>query len=157
MDQTLNRISESLAFLLDQRDIGGGEVEGEGGGRLRRRLGRTCHVLPSQDSLPSYDQLSSSPSSFSSNTASAAACPNPALNTTTASQDESCWNLKPCPAVCPSVYLSVHLSVCLVVCQLNVDKLAFLIKAINADRCMWLIDVSKYPSICLINATNIDW
>ncbi|KAG7242648.1 hypothetical protein INR49_020021 [Caranx melampygus] len=90
MDQTLNRISESLAFLLDQRDVGGGEVEGEGGGRLRRRLGRTCHVLPSQDSLPSYDQLSSSPSSFSSNTASAAACPNPALSTTTASQDESC-------------------------------------------------------------------
>ncbi|XP_044057512.1 potassium voltage-gated channel subfamily KQT member 1.1 isoform X2 [Siniperca chuatsi] len=82
MDQTLNRIAESLAFLLDQRDVDGGE----GGGRPRPRLGRTSNVLPSQDSLPSYDQLSSSPSSFSSNTA---ACPNRPLSTT-ASQDESC-------------------------------------------------------------------
>ncbi|XP_071345461.1 potassium voltage-gated channel subfamily KQT member 1.1 isoform X3 [Trachinotus anak] len=87
MDQTLNRIAESLVFLLDQRDVE--EVEGEGGGRSRPRLGRTCHVLPSQDSLPSYDQLSSSPSSFSSNTASTAACLNPPLSTAP-SQDESC-------------------------------------------------------------------
>ncbi|XP_033473936.2 potassium voltage-gated channel subfamily KQT member 1.1 [Epinephelus lanceolatus] len=85
MDQTLNRIAESLTFLLDQRDAG----EGDGGGRLRPRLGRTCNVLPSQDSLPSYDQLSSSPSSFSSNVASAAAIPNHPLSST-ASQDESC-------------------------------------------------------------------
>ncbi|KAK1891487.1 Potassium voltage-gated channel subfamily KQT member 1, partial [Dissostichus eleginoides] len=55
MDQTLNRIAESLTFLLAQRDP------------VRR--GRTCNVLPSQDSLPSYDQLSSSPSPLSSNTA----------------------------------------------------------------------------------------
>ncbi|XP_073321037.1 potassium voltage-gated channel subfamily KQT member 1.1 [Pagrus major] len=82
MDQTLNRIAESLTFLLDQRDV----VEGEGGGRLRPRLGRTFAVVPSHDSLPSYDQLSSSPSSFSSNPA---ACPNPPLSTA-ASQDESC-------------------------------------------------------------------
>uniref|UniRef100_A0A3B4UT26 Potassium voltage-gated channel subfamily KQT member 1 n=1 Tax=Seriola dumerili TaxID=41447 RepID=A0A3B4UT26_SERDU len=88
MDQTLNRIAESLGFLLDQRDTGGSEVECEGGGRPRPRLGRTSHVLPSQDSLPSYDQLSSSPSSFSSNTA-AGPNTNPPLSTT-ASQDESC-------------------------------------------------------------------
>ncbi|XP_023248909.1 potassium voltage-gated channel subfamily KQT member 1 isoform X1 [Seriola lalandi dorsalis] len=90
MDQMLNRIAESLGFLLDQRDTGGSEVECEGGGRPRPRLGRTSHVLPSQDSLPSYDQLSSSPSSFSSNTA---AGPNTNTNpplSTTASQDESC-------------------------------------------------------------------
>ncbi|XP_047435803.1 potassium voltage-gated channel subfamily KQT member 1.1 isoform X2 [Mugil cephalus] len=84
MDQTLNRISESLTFLLDQREAGGGE----GGGRLRPRLGRTCNVLPSQDSLPSYDQLSSSPSSFSSNAASSVACPNPPASIA-ASQDDS--------------------------------------------------------------------
>ncbi|XP_038557647.1 potassium voltage-gated channel subfamily KQT member 1.1 [Micropterus salmoides] len=84
MDQTLNRIAESLAFLLDQRDVDGGEGEG----RQRPRLGRTSNVLPSQDSLPSYDQLSSSPSSFS-NTASTAACLNHPLSTT-ASQDENC-------------------------------------------------------------------
>ncbi|KAM7405782.1 hypothetical protein PAMP_000209 [Pampus punctatissimus] len=57
MDQTLNRLAESLSFLLDQRDVGGGE----GGGRTRARLGQTSNVLRSQDSLPSYDQLSSSP------------------------------------------------------------------------------------------------
>ncbi|XP_070688769.1 potassium voltage-gated channel subfamily KQT member 1.1 [Pempheris klunzingeri] len=85
MDQTLNRVAESLTLLLDQRDAG----EGEGGGRQRPRLGRAFNVLPSQDSLPSYDQLSSSPSSFSSNTASTAACPNRPLSAT-ASQDESC-------------------------------------------------------------------
>ncbi|XP_039981281.1 potassium voltage-gated channel subfamily KQT member 1.1 isoform X2 [Xiphias gladius] len=89
MDQTLNRIAESLVFLLDQRDIGGGEVGGEGGGRPRPRPGRTFNIVPSQDSLPSYDQLSSSPSSFPFNTASPAAGPNPPLSTS-ASQDESC-------------------------------------------------------------------
>lgn len=83
MEQTLNRIAESLAFVLDQRGAGGDE------GRLRARLGRTNTVLPSQDSLPSYDQLSSSPSSFSSNTANTMLCPNPPLSTA-ASQEESC-------------------------------------------------------------------
>lgn len=83
MEQTLNRIAESLAFLLDQRDAGGDE------GRLRPRLGRISAVLPSQDSLPSYDQLSSSPSSFSSNTANTTLCPIPPLSTA-ASQEESC-------------------------------------------------------------------
>lgn len=82
MDQTLNRIAESLTFLLDQRVV----AEGEGGGRSRPRLRRTFVVVPSHDSLPSYDQLSSSPSSFSSNPA---ACPNPPLSST-ASQEESC-------------------------------------------------------------------
>ncbi|KAM6950037.1 LOW QUALITY PROTEIN: potassium voltage-gated channel subfamily KQT member 1.1 [Lycodopsis pacificus] len=88
MDHTLNRIAESL--LLDQRDVG----EGEGGGRLRPRLGRSSNVLPSLYSLPSYDQLSSSPSSFSSNTDSntdsstaAAFTKNPLSST--GSQDES--------------------------------------------------------------------
>ncbi|XP_070762147.1 potassium voltage-gated channel subfamily KQT member 1.1 [Enoplosus armatus] len=85
MDQTLNRIAESLAFLLGQKDVDGVE----GGGRPRPRLGRTSNVVPSQDSLPSYDQLSSSPSSFSSNAASTVACPTRPLSTTT-SQDESC-------------------------------------------------------------------
>ncbi|XP_069021732.1 potassium voltage-gated channel subfamily KQT member 1.1 [Embiotoca jacksoni] len=42
MDQTLNRIAESLAFLLNQRDVGGSE-----GG----------DVQPCQDSLQSYDEL----------------------------------------------------------------------------------------------------
>uniref|UniRef100_A0A3Q3JM99 Potassium voltage-gated channel subfamily KQT member 1 n=1 Tax=Monopterus albus TaxID=43700 RepID=A0A3Q3JM99_MONAL len=70
MDQTLNRIAESLALLLEQGDVGGSE----GGGRPRPRLGQTSNVLPSQDSLPSYDQLSSSPSSFSSS------APQPALS-----------------------------------------------------------------------------
>uniref|UniRef100_A0A3Q2ZZY7 Potassium voltage-gated channel subfamily KQT member 1 n=1 Tax=Kryptolebias marmoratus TaxID=37003 RepID=A0A3Q2ZZY7_KRYMA len=86
MDQTLNRIAESLTLLLDQKDDGGGESRG----RLRPRLRRTCNVLPSQDSLPGYDQLSSSPLSFSSsNNTSAALCPNPPLSST-ASQEESC-------------------------------------------------------------------
>ncbi|KAM7424563.1 hypothetical protein PAMA_000759 [Pampus argenteus] len=57
MDQTLHRLAESLSLLLDHRDVGGGE----GGGRTRARLGQTTNVLRSQDSLPSYDQLSSSP------------------------------------------------------------------------------------------------
>ncbi|KAK5935650.1 hypothetical protein CgunFtcFv8_020994 [Champsocephalus gunnari] len=69
MDQTLNRIAESLTFLLAQRDPGDCEGGGGGGGGVTVRRGRTCNVLPSQDSLPSYDQLSSSPSPFSSNTA----------------------------------------------------------------------------------------
>lgn len=85
MEQTLNRVAESLALLLDQGDVEGGE----GGRRMRTQLGRTCNVLPSQDSLPSYDQLSSSPPSFSSNTATAAAHPNFSISTA-ASQDESC-------------------------------------------------------------------
>ncbi|XP_070822010.1 potassium voltage-gated channel subfamily KQT member 1.1 [Chaetodon trifascialis] len=84
MDQTLNRVAESLTFLLDQRDVG----EGEGGGRQRTRLGRIFPVLPNHDSLPSYDQLSSSPLTFSSNTANTAACPNPP-HSTTINQDES--------------------------------------------------------------------
>ncbi|MEQ2248194.1 hypothetical protein ILYODFUR_016844, partial [Ilyodon furcidens] len=81
MDQMLNHITESLTFLLDQRDVSVGEVRG----RLRPRLRRTCNVLTNQDSLPSNDQLSTSPSSFSNNTSS----PNPPLSST-ASQDESC-------------------------------------------------------------------
>ncbi|XP_014916484.1 potassium voltage-gated channel subfamily KQT member 1.1, partial [Poecilia latipinna] len=85
MDQTLNHIAESLTFLLDQRDVGGGEVRG----RLRPRLRRTCNVLHSQDSLPMNDQLSSSPSSFSSNNTNTVLCPNPPRSST-ASQDESC-------------------------------------------------------------------
>ncbi|XP_008403911.1 potassium voltage-gated channel subfamily KQT member 1.1 isoform X2 [Poecilia reticulata] len=85
MDQTLNHIAESLTFLLDQRDVGGGEVRG----RLRPRLRRTCNVLHSQDSLPTNDQLSSSPSSFSSNNTNTVLCPNPPCSST-ASQDESC-------------------------------------------------------------------
>ncbi|XP_071752287.2 potassium voltage-gated channel subfamily KQT member 1.1 [Centroberyx gerrardi] len=85
MDQTLSRISESLACLLDQRDAGGGE----GGGRARPRIVRTYNVLPSQDSLPSYEQLSSSPpSSSSTTTTSTGACPHPPLSPA-ASQDES--------------------------------------------------------------------
>ncbi|XP_041835968.1 potassium voltage-gated channel subfamily KQT member 1.1 isoform X2 [Melanotaenia boesemani] len=85
MDQTLTRITESLTLLLDQMEVG----VGEGKCRLRPRLRRTCNVLPCQDSLPSYDQLSSSPSSFSSNNASTVICPNNPLISTT-SQDESC-------------------------------------------------------------------
>ncbi|KAM4597241.1 potassium voltage-gated channel subfamily KQT member 1.1 [Fundulus diaphanus] len=85
MDQTLNRIADSLTFLLDQRDIGGGEVRG----RLRPRLRRTCNILPSQDNLPCCDQLSSSPSSFSNNNTNTVLCPHPPLSST-ASQDESC-------------------------------------------------------------------
>lgn len=84
MDQTLNRIAESLAFLLDHRDVG----EGESGGRPRPRAGRNCSVVPSHDSLPSYDQLSSSPSSFSSNNAGNAAYPHPPFSNT-GSQEEN--------------------------------------------------------------------
>lgn len=76
MDQTLNRICQSLAFLLEHRDAGEGE-EG-GGGRPRPRLRQNFSVAPSHESLPSYEQLSSSPSSFSSNNA----CLNPPLNAT---------------------------------------------------------------------------
>ncbi|KAE8297584.1 Potassium voltage-gated channel subfamily KQT member 1 [Larimichthys crocea] len=64
--------------------------EGEGVSKQRPRSGRTFTVLPSHDSLPSYDQLSSSPPSFSSNPTSTTACPKPPLSTTTSvSQDES--------------------------------------------------------------------
>lgn len=61
MEQTLGRIAESLAVLLEQKDA----TEAEGRGRLRPQRGR--RFVPSHDSLPSYEQLSSSPSSFSSN------------------------------------------------------------------------------------------
>lgn len=57
MEQTLGRIAESLAVLLEQKDAG----EAEGGGRLRPQRGR--HFVPSHNS---YDQLSSTHSSFSS-------------------------------------------------------------------------------------------
>ncbi|XP_062250590.1 potassium voltage-gated channel subfamily KQT member 1.1 isoform X2 [Platichthys flesus] len=87
MDQTLKRIAESLSFLRDQRDVGGGE----GGDRPRPQPGRSSNVVPpSQDSLPSYEQLSSSPSSVSfSSVPGTAAGPNPQF-TATASQDEGC-------------------------------------------------------------------
>nr|XP_046250628.1 potassium voltage-gated channel subfamily KQT member 1.1 [Scatophagus argus] len=78
MDQTLNRIAESLSFLLDHRDVD----EGEGGGRPKPQGGGTFSVVPSHDSLPSYDQLSSSPSSFSSSAANTAACPKSLLSNT---------------------------------------------------------------------------
>nr|XP_061830803.1 potassium voltage-gated channel subfamily KQT member 1-like isoform X1 [Nerophis lumbriciformis] len=55
MDLMLKRIANSL---LDQRDASGVE----GGGRLRLQPGQTTNVLHSQDSLPSYEQLSLSPS-----------------------------------------------------------------------------------------------
>ncbi|KAM3877104.1 potassium voltage-gated channel subfamily KQT member 1.1 [Diretmus argenteus] len=85
MDQTLNRIAESLACLRDQRN-GGGE---EGGGRGRTQGGRTFSIHPSQDSLPSYEQLSAPPSS-STTTPSSSTGPGLPLNTTTTtSQDES--------------------------------------------------------------------
>ncbi|KAM6943266.1 potassium voltage-gated channel subfamily KQT member 1.1 [Xenentodon cancila] len=82
MDQTLGHIAESLTLLLDQREV----AAAEGVGRLRPRLKWTCNVLPSQDSLPSYDQLSSSPS-FP--TASTVPDHNPHFSLT-GSQDESC-------------------------------------------------------------------
>lgn len=85
MDQTLTLIMESLTFLLDQRESGGGESRG----RSRPRLKRTGNVLPSQESLPTYEQLSSSPSPLSNTTS-------PPINPPcclTASQDESCWDL----------------------------------------------------------------
>ncbi|KAF6719034.1 Potassium voltage-gated channel subfamily KQT member 1 [Oryzias melastigma] len=82
MDQTLTLIMESLTFLLDQRESGGGESRG----RSRPRLKRTGNVLPSQESLPTYEQLSSSPSPLSNTTS-------PPINPPcclTASQDKSC-------------------------------------------------------------------
>ncbi|XP_036072444.1 potassium voltage-gated channel subfamily KQT member 1.1 [Oryzias melastigma] len=82
MDQTLTLIMESLTFLLDQRESGGSESRG----RSRPRLKRTGNVLPSQESLPTYEQLSSSPSPLSNTTS-------PPINPPcclTASQDESC-------------------------------------------------------------------
>lgn len=85
MDQTLTLIMESLTFLLDQRESGGGESRG----RSRPRLKRTGNVLPNQESLPTYEQLSSSPSPLS-NTTGPAMDPPCCL---TASQDESCWDL----------------------------------------------------------------
>ncbi|XP_060924363.1 potassium voltage-gated channel subfamily KQT member 1.1 [Limanda limanda] len=83
VDQTLKRIAESLSFLRDQRDAGGGE----GGDRPRPQPRRSSNVAPpGQDSLPSYEQLSSSPSSVSFSNA-------PGSNarfTATANQDEGC-------------------------------------------------------------------
>ena len=85
MDQTLNSICQSLTFLLEHRDAGEGEEGGGGGGsRPRPRLRHNFSVAPSHESLPSYEQLSSSPSSFSSNNA----CLNPALNA--AANHDSC-------------------------------------------------------------------
>ncbi|CAB1439738.1 unnamed protein product [Pleuronectes platessa] len=91
MDQTLKRIAESLSFLRDQRDVGGGEGGGEGGDRPRPQPGRSSTVVPpGQDSLPSYEQLSSSHSSVSfSGVPGTAGGPNPRF-TATASQDEGC-------------------------------------------------------------------
>ncbi|XP_074523130.1 potassium voltage-gated channel subfamily KQT member 1.1 isoform X1 [Halichoeres trimaculatus] len=51
LDQTMSRVLESLSILLDQR-------EAETGGRQRPQPRPAGDVLPSQDSLPSYDQLS---------------------------------------------------------------------------------------------------
>ncbi|XP_034437392.1 potassium voltage-gated channel subfamily KQT member 1.1 isoform X1 [Hippoglossus hippoglossus] len=86
MDQTLKRIAESLSFPRDQRDVGGGE----GGDRPRPQPGRSSNVLSGQDSLPSYEQLSSSPSSISSSIVpGTAAGPNRHFSAT-ASQDEGC-------------------------------------------------------------------
>lgn len=59
LDKTISRMAESLALLLDQRGI----HHREGEGRPRPGPGDTSNVLPSQDSLPSYDQLLPSPSS----------------------------------------------------------------------------------------------
>ncbi|XP_061565218.1 potassium voltage-gated channel subfamily KQT member 1.1 isoform X3 [Cololabis saira] len=81
LDQTLGHIAESLTLLLEQKEVG----VAEGVGRLRPRLKRTCNVLPSQDSLPSYEQLSASPSFLTANT-----LPNHNPNLSLAgSQDES--------------------------------------------------------------------
>ncbi|XP_061889099.1 potassium voltage-gated channel subfamily KQT member 1.1 isoform X2 [Entelurus aequoreus] len=55
MDLMLKRIANSLTSLLDQRDASGVE----GGGSLRLQ---TTNVLHNQDSLPSYEQLTLSPS-----------------------------------------------------------------------------------------------
>ncbi|XP_075874275.1 potassium voltage-gated channel subfamily KQT member 1.1 isoform X2 [Nelusetta ayraudi] len=88
MDQTLNRIAESLARLLDHRDAGEGEVGGGVSGRLRPRPGRSCSAVPSHDCLPSYEQLSSSPSSFSSNNGNGAAYSQPGLSSS--ANQESC-------------------------------------------------------------------
>nr|XP_040060236.1 potassium voltage-gated channel subfamily KQT member 1.1 isoform X1 [Gasterosteus aculeatus aculeatus] len=80
MDHTLNRIAESLTSVLHRRD----GPEGEGGPRPRPP-GRSRDVLPSRDSLPSYEQLSSSPPSSTSN---AAGAKDPAA-AAAASQEES--------------------------------------------------------------------
>lgn len=85
MDQTLSRVAESLGRLLDHRDAGEAEADG-GGGRLRPRPGRSGRLGPSPDSLPSYEQLSSSPSSFSSSNGAAFGQPSLA----TAANQEGC-------------------------------------------------------------------
>ncbi|XP_061743253.1 potassium voltage-gated channel subfamily KQT member 1.1 isoform X3 [Nerophis ophidion] len=58
MDLMLKRIANSLTSLLDQRDASGVG----GGGGLRLQPGQTSNVLHGQDSLPSYEQLTLSPS-----------------------------------------------------------------------------------------------
>ncbi|KAM8893359.1 potassium voltage-gated channel subfamily KQT member 1.1 isoform 2-T2 [Spinachia spinachia] len=68
VDHTLNRVADSLASLLDRR--GGAEGQGQGAGGPRPRLGRTPNVLPSQDNPPTYEQLSSSGPTCTSNAAS---------------------------------------------------------------------------------------
>ncbi|XP_068596487.1 potassium voltage-gated channel subfamily KQT member 1.1 [Brachionichthys hirsutus] len=71
MDQTLSRMAESLAILLDSKD--------RRGDKPKPPTGRTFTVLPSQDSLPSYEQLSASSTASSSSTGPA--CPNPPFST----------------------------------------------------------------------------
>ncbi|XP_045545554.1 potassium voltage-gated channel subfamily KQT member 1 [Salmo salar] len=56
MDQTLNQIAESLTQLLSGTIQGQGDMGGAQGQGRRRSQGRA--VVPSQDSLPSYEQLS---------------------------------------------------------------------------------------------------
>ncbi|XP_070298131.1 cyclic nucleotide-gated channel beta-1-like [Salvelinus sp. IW2-2015] len=74
MDQTLNHIAESLTQLLSgtsqgQRDMGGAQGQGDIGGAQEqgdmggaqgqgRRRSHGGAGVPSQDSLPSYEQLS---------------------------------------------------------------------------------------------------
>ncbi|XP_071256736.1 potassium voltage-gated channel subfamily KQT member 1.1 isoform X1 [Salvelinus alpinus] len=65
MDQTLNQIAESLTQLLSgtsqwQGDMGGAQGQGDMGGAQGqgRRRSQGGAGVPSQDSLPSYEQLS---------------------------------------------------------------------------------------------------
>ncbi|KAL6113548.1 kcnq1 [Pungitius sinensis] len=64
MDHALSRVAESLASLLDRRD-----------GPRPPRPGRTRGVPPGQESLPGYEQLSSSPPTSSTSNAAGAADP----------------------------------------------------------------------------------
>ncbi|XP_035624046.1 potassium voltage-gated channel subfamily KQT member 1-like [Oncorhynchus keta] len=56
MDQTLNQIAESLTQLLSVTSQGQGDMGGAQGQGRRRSQGGAG--VPSQDSLPSYEQLS---------------------------------------------------------------------------------------------------